>query len=272
MIAIGLAGPSKAGKSTLAKELARYGFRVSSFAGALRHEVYEAFVGKLDNDAVARLFKMVFHRDSPEKELVRPLFQAWGTLRRELCGEDYWVDQLHRAIKDWSLVVIDDVRYTNEAAYIKTRLKGIVVTLLPAEPPDSGVHRSELEYADIPADLELPRLPPSVQADLIMGFLKTQPRRAFSCKVISPRDSVEGIIVFDQQSAWKIYTRDAGSEAHAFGERIGNSFDEILLAANTPVTLGEYHLTHPKSIAISAGSPSAVLAYAKSELGHDAVD
>lgn len=272
MIAIGLAGPSKAGKSTLANEFKRYGFSVRAFADALRWEIYEAFVDGVDSDAAVRLSKMAFLKDSPEKELIRPLFQAWGTLRREVCGKDYWVNRLHEEIKNLSLVVIDDVRYVNEAEYIKTRLNGIVVTLLPEKQPPLGAHASETEYVDIPADLELPRMPPAEQADLVLRFLKMRPRQTLCCKIVSPSLTVEGLVVFDQKSTWKIYTKSAGFEAHAFGEQIGNSFTELLLAANAPAEPGKYRLTRPHSVPVYARSFSAVRAYAQSELGHDAVD
>lgn len=272
MIAIGLAGPSKAGKSTLANEFKRYGFSVRAFADVLRSEVYEAFVDGAGTEAAVRLSEMVFRKDSPEKELIRPLFQAWGTLRREVCGKDYWVNRLHEEIKNLSLVVIDDVRYVNEAEYIKTRLNGIVVTLLPERQPPLGAHESETQYLDIPADLELPRMPLNDQVDLIMSFLKTRPRQALCCKIVSPSLAVEGLVVFDQKSTWKIYTKSAGFEAHAFGEQIGDSFAEILLAANAPAEPGKYRLTRPHSVPVYARSFSTVRAYAQSELGHDAVD
>lgn len=274
MIAIGLAGPSKSGKTTLAAELKRYGFTRVAFADALRYEVFEAFCHNQPREVQEEVTKLLYDRTNPDKERIRPLLQAWGQLRRDLAGENYWVLRLDESIQHLPLVVIDDVRYPNEAEYVRTDLKGIVVTLLPEKEPSAGAHPSETEYTRIRADLELPRLPVDQQVSLVFGILRKQPRRSFCCSIAGgyDRDQLHGIVVFDQQTSWWIYRNSAGMDVRRYGEQADKSFEGILKEAAKERIDTEYYLTTPRRAYVDARSYEAVRAFAKAELGHDAVD
>ncbi len=89
--------------------------------------------------------------DSPEqKEDFRLLMQWWGSFRRSYYGEDYWLerfgDWLDRQPAD-AVVVIDDLRYPNEAEFVKSR-GGMLVRI---ERPGYGkpdAHPSETSMDD----------------------------------------------------------------------------------------------------------------------------
>lgn len=121
MILIGIAGKKKAGKDTalgLIREICSSDYAVArrAFADALKEEVAIACnvsVSFIDNN----------------KNQFRLLLQGWGTdFRRYFNGEDYWINKLDNNIKDiaysdpllnrTTIVVVPDVRFKNEAAYI----------------------------------------------------------------------------------------------------------------------------------------------------------
>jgi hypothetical protein len=115
---IGIAGQMKTGKSSLAEVLqALYKVEVLSFAEPLRWEVAQAFYHKQEKSNARYLWSVLEEED---KELCRPLLQAWGQAKRDLVDEDYWVSRLRTFVerKGLDVVIIDDVRHVNEAKFI----------------------------------------------------------------------------------------------------------------------------------------------------------
>jgi phosphomevalonate kinase len=112
---IGISGKTKVGKNTLAElmaEILHDKYKITScelaFANALKDEVAKA----------AGTTRLVVDMN---KEIYRPLLQGWGTWRRNQY-KDYWVQKVLSQllnINDCRVVFITDVRFVNEANYLK---------------------------------------------------------------------------------------------------------------------------------------------------------
>ena len=144
---IGISGKMGTGKTTLARHLVKtLGGEVMSFADALRQEVKEHFgipMGTMtDQEAKATLRIQVGFKDM----LLRELLQWWGAERRR-SDPDYWVKQLlHKAGE--GIVLVDDVRYRNEARAIQAA-GGHVVRIDPYPGWQSSVGADHLSETDL---------------------------------------------------------------------------------------------------------------------------
>jgi len=142
-ILIGLVGKKRSGKNTFADFLYEEpGFCVQlAFGDELKQEVADC-IGK-------NIWEI-----HEEKEKYRSLLQFWGTnLRRFFCGEDYWIKKVaaRMATLDSSvMVVITDVRFPNEAKFIKDNGGVLVRIVRDGLPQDS--HQSETEQEKIQCD------------------------------------------------------------------------------------------------------------------------
>jgi len=135
---IGLTGFKGSGKDTVANILVEeFGYHRKAFATALKEEINAAqhqscqwsdapkftspywsdeFVGYMEDH----------RRDAPDSPSGWPrmLAQAWGQMRRDTRGQDYWVNLV--TLKEG--IVVSDVRYANEADAIK-RAGGCIVAV-----------------------------------------------------------------------------------------------------------------------------------------------
>jgi hypothetical protein len=130
---IGLTGFKGSGKDTVAGMLMRgFDYHQVAFADSLKIEVSEV-------SGASRAYLEEHKRRGPEhpKGWVRMLLQAWGQMRRDMCGEDYWIRQVPLR----SGFVVSDVRYPNEAQAIK-RAGGYLVHI-SREGCTSDGHSSE---------------------------------------------------------------------------------------------------------------------------------
>lgn len=124
---IALSGKAGAGKSTLARMLKRYledllaergvyvPVVVSSFANALRCECSFAF-------------PTINWHQKPTPPLVRRMLQTWGQLRRET-DPNYWVRAWAHNLPERAIVIVDDLRFTNEAMYLLTEENSMLVRI-----------------------------------------------------------------------------------------------------------------------------------------------
>jgi len=112
---IGLSGKKLSGKDTVyqlaAGLLDDWNVGRIAFADAVKHEVSKITGYRVD-----------FIEEN--KKLFRPLLQVWGTdFRRQFNGVNYWIEKMSEAIEDagkhYDLLFITDIRFRNEADYVK---------------------------------------------------------------------------------------------------------------------------------------------------------
>lgn len=150
---IGLSGHKGAGKDSVAAILAiHYGYRRVAFADALKLEVWKHSVQilghvPLDGHTLtlpAFLAYIEAHKhDDPSLPTAWPrqLLQAWGTMRRDLCGDDYWIN----TVQLWPGVVVTDVRFANEALAISRHGGHLWRVVRPGYDGDSHISESEMD-------------------------------------------------------------------------------------------------------------------------------
>lgn len=95
---------------------------------------------------------------------IKGILQIWGTnIRRFYFSDDYWLRKAENELDPRENYVIDDLRFLNEAMWVKDK-GGVIVKIVPFDFPDlseeivSGRtidHRSEKELGLIEADYEI---------------------------------------------------------------------------------------------------------------------
>lgn len=114
---IGISGVARSGKDTLAngfvKILKELGVKSKRYALAdeLRREVRPFIKKTLNID--------VFNMTDDEKKIVRPFLVFWGTHMRRKADENCWIKALENQTKPDTLTIVSDIRYQNEADWIK---------------------------------------------------------------------------------------------------------------------------------------------------------
>jgi hypothetical protein len=112
---IGLTGYAQSGKDTIAKILVdNYDYKRIAFADKIREFLYETAP-----DHVRLLVDDVGWDEAKQNQDVRELIQNTGVGARKVFGEDFWIKQAFNGCKEIDNLVITDVRFTNEADYIK---------------------------------------------------------------------------------------------------------------------------------------------------------
>ena len=94
--------------------------------------------------------------DDTNKEIIRPVLQAYGESMKELFGSDYWVKRADRTWRQYApfttVMVCDDIRFPLEAEWIRS-LGGIVVKVKrPGFEDSSDNHVSETAIDSIKPD------------------------------------------------------------------------------------------------------------------------
>lgn len=134
---VGLCGYAGAGKDTAAMGLIAMGWVRIAFADALRDEV--AGVVGMDPDD----FREMYAADPGFKAKMRPLLVSHGMSRRST-DKRYWIDIIRNRIAglpSWCAgAVITDVRYPNEAEFVRNELGGVVLKI---ERPDVSAANAE---------------------------------------------------------------------------------------------------------------------------------
>ena len=140
---IGLTGKAGAGKDTAARYLRNHhGYKQTSFASALKCGIESMF------DIDIETLEATHSKDDIIPSLgcsLRKLYQTLGTdWGRNMIGIDIWIKQLHQQIERWpgTNVVVSDVRFENEAQYIRNQ-GGVIIHLLSTRAPRTRKHISE---------------------------------------------------------------------------------------------------------------------------------
>lgn len=114
---VGLAGGKGCGKSSVARIMERkFGYEIMSFAAPIKDMLKAMGLRDAElNDPVLKEIKLDEYGKSP-----REIMQLLGTeFARNMIAEDIWVTAMKRKIAPGMKVVIDDVRFENEARFIR---------------------------------------------------------------------------------------------------------------------------------------------------------
>lgn len=155
---VGLIGFKQVGKSTAAAYLQnQYGFVRHNFKDALIAEMKERFPDLLEelSSVYAMNVDSLFIEKPPA---MRALMQNFGTNVRRVDFDCYWTDQWASGLpRSQGNVVVDDVRFKNEAAAVKD-CGGVLIRLVRPDVGTGGQHVSETEQLDIVADYTIESL------------------------------------------------------------------------------------------------------------------
>ena len=160
---IGVTGLKQHGKDTTGLHLVEaFGYRRTAFADALKLEVATAIMdsvhGRQGYPPQAQSLKNILQfmedhkNDTPDMPTgwVRGMLQSWGIMKRNVCGEDYWIKQAHLDTG----VVVTDVRFPNECAAVKAK-GGYMLRVRRGSAENQDPHASEIYVATLPVDFEI---------------------------------------------------------------------------------------------------------------------
>jgi len=147
---IGLTGNAGSGKSTVAKYLIDKGFYKLSFSDPLKRMLIIAGISTYEDLYIKK------------SKIARWLMQKIGTdIVRNQIDRDFWIKKLKENIdyllqKNICQFVIDDVRFINEADFVKS-YNGILIKIDRDVLPYQGIydHESESELYLIKCDYEI---------------------------------------------------------------------------------------------------------------------
>jgi len=114
---IGLTGGKGCGKSSVARILDRkYGYDILSFATPIKQMLKAMGLRDAElNDPTLKEIKLDEYGKSP-----REMMQLLGTeFARNMIAQDVWITAMRRRIIPGTKIVIDDVRFDNEAEFIR---------------------------------------------------------------------------------------------------------------------------------------------------------
>lgn len=150
---IGLTAPAGSGKDTV--------FAIIEELMDSKTVVRVAF-GDAVKEEVAEQHSVSVEEIEENKESFRNVLQQWGTEHRRKKDPRYWIKQIETEVKmlrdNADVVVITDVRFLNEAEYIKS-LGGDVIKIIPSSSHTlikGSDHSSETESNYIVPDWLLP--------------------------------------------------------------------------------------------------------------------
>lgn len=163
---VGLVGPKRSGKSTAADALARErGFVSIGFADALKDLALRVnpdirMPGNGDCDELFNLVGTLGWDGAKEYPEVRRFLQELGTGVRDIDPQFWlqaWESKAVAALSDGQNVVVPDVRFLNEAAFLGGRHMVDTLLIRVTRPglDTSDTHISETEQLGIECDVEI---------------------------------------------------------------------------------------------------------------------
>jgi hypothetical protein len=146
---IALTGYAGSGKSTAAKILVeRHGFTLVKFAGPLKQMLRCLGLGDREIEGDLKEEPHIVLGYKTPRYAMQTLGTEWG---RDLIGVDLWanvaMESTWAVLDQGGRVVIDDCRFLNEAAAVRTEGGIIVEVMRPGVGPQSG-HASENQIPD----------------------------------------------------------------------------------------------------------------------------
>ncbi len=167
---IGLSGKARSGKTTLADYLVeKHGFVKINFKDGLVDEMvlrlpdvldkllFGEFI--IDDEGISRQCESVKDLFKYKPPIMRALMQNYGTDVRRKDKDDYWVERwlnkVASALEMGRNIVVDDVRFLNEADAVKLQ-GGMVIKIKRSDITDTGEHQSEVEMDSIEFDHIIP--------------------------------------------------------------------------------------------------------------------
>jgi len=153
MVIIGIIGPKNSGKDTIADYLClQHDFHKEAFAAPVKDICEKMFL--LDK---AQLTDHELKEKVDERWGLTPrqMYQQVGTdIARNHFGDGFWVKHLNLRIKEssYNKIVISDVRFKNEAKWVKDN-SGILVRVIDPSLVSSDTHSSETEQESITEDI-----------------------------------------------------------------------------------------------------------------------
>lgn len=148
---IGFVGFKQVGKSTASLHLVEnYNFHRLNFKDGLVREMKQRFPDLLEEIAKMHLCTIdgLFEEKPP---LMRALMQNFGTDVMRDIDPLYWVKQWIKALPENKNIVVDDVRFLNEAECVQSR-GGIIIRLERDDIINGGSHESETQNLKIKHD------------------------------------------------------------------------------------------------------------------------
>jgi hypothetical protein len=119
MTIIGICGNARSGKDTLADLIAESLLDVGikskklALANELKEECQDLVWKNLGID--------IFTDNTEEKNIIRPLLVTWGTHVRRKLNPNIWIEKVEEKISENELVIIPDIRYSNELEWLRKK-------------------------------------------------------------------------------------------------------------------------------------------------------
>ena len=141
---IGLTGGKGCGKSTVAKIINRlHGYELISFATPIKQMLRVLGLGDAElNDPTIKEIPLDEYGKTP-REMMQSLGTEWG---RMLVSGDVWISALRKQLNPQKNYVIDDVRFDNEALFVRER--GAVIHVQRERFIENDTHISEAGISD----------------------------------------------------------------------------------------------------------------------------
>mgnify|MGYP006284392589 CR=1 FL=1 len=149
---IGLTGYARSGKDSVAEILVkRFGFKRVAFADPIRELLYELNpqIGSLELREFVDQYGWDVAKANPK---VREMLQNLGVGARKLFHETFWIEQALKKVQDAERIVVTDVRFKNEANWIKGYESSQIWRIKRLNTGAINDHVSEAEMDDYKVD------------------------------------------------------------------------------------------------------------------------
>lgn len=153
---VGICGYARSGKDTAARGLVDQGWRRVAFADPLKQDVLSMLVEASKHGGLPRHQwpQWSWFQDPEKKELIRPLLVEYGRAMR-MVDNDYWIKRATKTyVRGCGCFVITDVRYVNEASWIRSRGGCVLQVVRPGVGPANDEEKNSL--ALVKADSVIP--------------------------------------------------------------------------------------------------------------------